>query len=502
MGQLPIRGLPNPLPGGERRQQDYFRIVLKHWRCRKDSFADTLYTREIKESRYTRLASMAKSAHVILQTFSQSLTKFLTRYLERRFIRFVTITVLLVGLINLTIACLSIHEGRNAFGSDAGADYSCFYVAGRLLNNYDSTQLYNFELQSELYHSLLPGIPGMQELPFVNPPFFALPFRALSLLPYMTSYLTWIAISAFLYASGFVLIRKTLRDFPARDFSISLLLALSFFPFLLESTFGGNSSAFGFFSVALAIFFERRDRPLASGIALSLCFYKPTLLLLILPMLVVGRRFRSLAGVAIGGVALGMISILMVGWEASAGYLQTLFNLSLMASGEEAVFRSWKYVDILSFSRLLFGTDNALNITPAILSAILVMPFLIHAWWTLDNKDEEHRDLIWASTIGWTLVLNLHLGIYDSIIVVASMLLTAGVLYRRNESGVTAMPVTFRWLLVLLYVTPMFTQKIAQLIGFQPYTLILAAAATYPLYLLRGHTPTEFKAPARSTTAA
>lgn len=444
---------------------------------------------------------MANTKHIAWQTFPQHLAQFLTRYLRRNVIRFVTITVLLVGLLNLIVACLTIHDGRNVFGSDAGADYSCFYVAGSLLNNYESTQLYNFELQSELYHALLPGVPEIQQLPFVNPPFFALPFRALSLLPYLTSYLTWIAISIFLYVSGFIVIRRSLGSLPAKDLSISLLLAVSFFPFLLETAFGGNSSSFGFFSVALAVFYERRSMYLTSGIALSLCFYKPTLLVLILPMLLVGRRLRTLAGAAIGGMALAAISILMVGWEASLGYLQTLFNLSQMTSGAENVFRSWKYVDFLSFSRLLLGTDNSHSLILATVPAIILMPLLLRAWWTIDRVDENGRDLVWASTISATLILNLHVGIYDSILVVASILLTAGVLYRCAADPSTVMAGSFRWLLVFVYLTPMFSQTIAQLIGFQPFTLILAATTAYPLFLLTRQTSRKSKESTSQTTS-
>ena len=411
---------------------------------------------------------------------------FLARYLEPQVIRFVTITVLVIGSINLIIACLTIDGGRNAFGSDAGADYSCFYVAGSLLNSHPADHLYDFDLQSELYHSLLPGIPKEQEIPFVNPPFFALPFQLLSLLPYLTSYLVWIALSSVLYVAGFALIRGTLNSLPAADFKISLLVAFSFAPFLLETAFGGNSSAFGFFSVALALYYERRNKQLASGMALALCFYKPTLLVLLLPMLLIGRQFRALLGVAIGGTALAAVSILMVGWDSSLRYVQMLLNLSQMTSGADDVFRTWKYVDLMSFSRLLLGTESPFALVVVLVPTLIVGVLLIKAWWSIDDGGRNRRDLIWASTIAWTLVLNLHAGIYDSILVVASMLLTAGVLYERATDPSAALLGPFRWLLVLVYVTPLFSQHVARLVGFQPFTLILAAAAAYPLYLLSG----------------
>ena len=436
-----------------------------------------------------------------LRTYRHHVAAYLVRYLDPQFIRFVSVMVLVGGLVFLTLANRTIEGGRNAFGWNAGADYSCFYVAGSLLNNYPAEQLYNFDLQSELYHALLPSVPETEELPFVNPPFFALLFRPLSLLPYLTSYLIWIALSTLFYVAGFVLLRRTLGSLPAASSTNALLLALSFFPFVLECAIGGNSSAFGFFFLALALYYERCNKHTASGIALSLCFYKPTLLLLILPMLLVGRRFQTLFGVVVGGIALAGVSILTVGWDSSVGYVQTLLNLSQMTAGAEEVFRTWKYVDLLSFSRLLLGPESSLTWVLAAVAALVVIPILIRTWWTIDDGGEERRDLIWASTIAWTLVLNLHVGIYDSILVVASLLLIAGVLYRRATDPSTVVVGPFRWLLVLVYLTPLFSQHIARWIGFQPFTLILAAAAAYPLYLLAGYSSRGRKTPANYAAA-
>src|SRR5437763_12599852 len=97
---------------------------------------------------------------------------------------------------------------------------------------------------------------------------------------------------------------NTLPSLPSADRSLILLLALAFEPFIMECWLGGQLSAFGFFCVALALRLDLAGRPFRSGLVLGLCFYKPTLLVLLLPMLVVGRRFRTLAGMAATGLAL------------------------------------------------------------------------------------------------------------------------------------------------------------------------------------------------------
>jgi len=53
--------------------------------------------------------------------------------------------------------------------------------------------------------------------------------------------------------------------------------------------------------------------------------------------------------------------------------------------------------------------------------------------------------LVWAATLTWTLVLNLYVPIYDSVLVVLSVIATAGVVKHFPEKRF------YRWLMVLWY---------------------------------------------------
>src|SRR5262249_53073985 len=165
-----------------------------------------------------------------------------------------------------------------------------------ILNRSGPDQLYDAEYQDQLYHELLPNLPADECLPYVHPPFVALAFRPLAQLSYEWSFGMWLVISAGLYLLGLWVVWSSLRGVPPADWSTILLLALSFEPFVMETWLGGQLSAFGFCCLALAWAYERRGRPIASGLALGLCLYKPTLLVLVLPMMVVARRFRMLFG--------------------------------------------------------------------------------------------------------------------------------------------------------------------------------------------------------------
>lgn len=406
-------------------------------------------------------------------------------HVELLVIRFVAITFLIIGLVCLVLACWTAEGGINIFGSHAGGDYSTFYVAGTILNQYAPDRLYDFGLQSKLYHSLLPDIPATVELPFINSPFFALLFRPLSLLPYIPSYLAWIVFSTALYVTGLALVRKTYHAIPLHASKIALLLALSFEPFLIECAIGGNSSAFGFFAIALALYFERRGMHIASGMALGLCLYKPTLLLLILPMLFVARRVKTLMGFVISGSSLAGISFLTLGWQPCFDYMQILLRVSRGIWNAEVLFRTWKYVDILSFFSLLFGGVTLITWFSVLIVVLASIPFLIDVWWKFNRLEEDRRDLVWACTLTWTAFFNLHFAIYDTVIVVVAIVLTVDVLYRYSSNSALALPPAFRVLLVLLYVTPWISQSIARFVGFQIFSTIIAATGWYQLLLSR-----------------
>ncbi len=424
----------------------------------------------------SRISSMTKE-------FRRCCSALLVRYTEPPVIRFVAVSFIVLSLFNLLIACWTSKGGQTIYGSWLGGDYSAFYTAGAILNDFSSDRLYDFSLQSKLLHSLLPGIPASEELPFINPPFFALLFKPLSLLPFMPSYLSWILVSIGLYLSGFLLIRKTLRAIPLSVHAISFLLAVSFEPFLMETAFGGNTSAFGFFVIALAIYFERTGNLLASGISFSLCLYKPTLLFLIIPMLILSRRFRILAGFLGGSAVLAGTSFLLVGKQPCMDYLNILFGAAHKSLGTEVIFRTFKYVDIFSFFRLLYGNAGTWYWVSIISAALASLPFLVRLWWKFNGLDNDRRDLVFACTLSWTAVLSLHFGIYDTVIVVFAVLLTANVLYQNSGQQDAVLPPGFRSLVILLYLTPWMSQHAAMLIRTQIFTLALAATGAYQLIL-------------------
>jgi hypothetical protein len=411
--------------------------------------------------------------------------------LNRPYIQFICILVLAVYLVVLVMSFATNVRGRTIFGPYLGADFGAYYIAGKIFNTRSADQIYDATLHHRLYQEQFPDMPSDSQLPYVNAPFFVLPFTILARMPYSWAYLLWLLLSLALYVAGLTLIWRTLDGIPRDAWLTSLLLALSFMPFLVECLAGGQTSAVGFFCLAFAISSERRGYHILSGLAISLCAYKPTLLLLAVPMLLITRRYKTLLGFVAGCGILGLLSLLVVGREGCLGYINSLLYFTNASTSAASGLRSWKYVDVNSFFRLLMGHHTFLRWTMMAAVFLIVLPLLFRLWWQSNPGRRADQSLVWALTLTWTLVLNLYVGIYDSTLVVLSVLLTTDVMYRRIESDQLWLPATFKAILLLLYIVPWITQPIARLTGLQIFTLVLAVFGVYQIIQFRLRKPRQ-----------
>ena len=407
------------------------------------------------------------------------------RRLNHRYVRSVCCTLLGIYLIALAVSFASNDKGRTVFGPFLGADFAVFYVAGSIYDVYAPERIYDVDLHSQLYRRLFPDVPSGAQLPYANAPFFVLPFAVLAWLPYQWAYLTWIVISIGLYSVGLRLLRGTCDSIPDDAWSTALFLAFSFTPFLIEGLSGGQVSVFGFFWLALALRLEQRGHHVLSGAAVAFCAYKPTLLVLIFPMLVITRRAAMLRGFGIGLLGLALLSVLAVGWQGCRNYLDMLLMFLGAATSTVSGLRTWKYVDINSFYRLLADGHVYGRWIMVLLSAGALLPLLFGTWWKTDRTKEKDRKLVWACALAWTLVLNIYLGIYDTILIVLSVLLTTDVLCRKGLNENSGLTPAYTYLLLLLYLVPWITQPVARLTGIQLYTLVLALFGCYLISLLK-----------------
>lgn len=236
--------------------------------------------------------------------------------------------------------------------------------------------------------------------------------------------------------------------------------------------------------MALALREEDMAHPIRSGLASSICLYKPTLIVLLLPMLFVTRRFKTVAGFAAGGLALTVVASAVEGVRVWPGYITMLLSFARGSAGVQAhsFKQAWKYVDFASFASLVPGGRSWLGQVLLFGCAFWVACVLVRVWWKSAGLERATNTMVWATTFTWTLVLNVYVPIYDSILVVPSIIATAGVL--KGHSGTLLHRwFTFTWLLSLA--VSWITVDVAQASGFQMITVLLAALGILQFAALR-----------------
>src|SRR5262249_1912292 len=186
-----------------------------------------------------------------------------------------------------------------------------------------------------------------------------------------------------------------------------LFAALAFPPFQFFALRGGQVSAFGCFVLALSFFLRRRS--LLAGLALSLCLYKPTLLVFILPMLIITMQWKTVAGFVLGGVALALLSFLLVGTEGINGYFKILQLMSEARNAPHDIFQTWMCIDLGSAFRLVTGRPlGVVRMVILLITMIAVVPY-----WLKVSPNSG-----WAAALTGTLLFGVYAPIYDASLLV------------------------------------------------------------------------------------
>ena len=305
-------------------------------------------------------------------------------------------------------------------------DFTYFYGIGHIVNDYPFSRLYDYGLQLKVFNDIY-KLPTRAYGPSPYPPFVALFFSPFARVGFRLAFFLWWGSSLHLYGGGII---AAVKDFfPGERIKISLILcfAVAFYPFFWGIFVNGQVTSVAVCTFGIAVYLERRSRLFESGLVLSILTYKPTLLVLLVPMLLVTRRFRALAGFVTGATALMLVSTGFGGiqiWPEYAKFLRLFGQLTGM-NGESALLL-FKYVDLNSFLQAIAGGRTATATATLITITVAVTGTAGVLLWRAAGSGKAAQSLVWAATITWTLLLNVYVPMYDSVLVVLAAVLTLG----------------------------------------------------------------------------
>jgi hypothetical protein len=290
------------------------------------------------------------------------------------------------------------------------------------------------------------------------------------------------ALSLCLYVTGIAI---TLKEFFAGErLKSSLLFCFSFasYAFLWSTLANGQLASVAVCSVGLAVSQEKRRRPFLSGLALSVLAYKPTLLLLLLPMLLLTRRFKTLAGFATGTAFLGIVTTMFAGrqiWVAYARFLNAFGHASGLYGHAQLLL--WQFVDFNSLSLAIPRARSGVGLMLLIALSGVVGTCLARILWKSARSGQPQQYLAWAATLTWSMLLNVYYPIYDTILIAISIILSFAAARDLNRSDATNYLTALG---LFVFASSWVTESIAQAHGIQLLSVSLFALGILQLLLL------------------
>ena len=334
----------------------------------------------------------------------------------------------------------------------AEADFRAFYAAGRIARQEGFRWVYDLALEHRLQAEIADHpLADKAVLIYIHPPFLLPALWLLARLDYPVAYIGYCLVQILLAVAGLPLLFRLLRakNWPRSQICILLVGVLLFQP-LFISILKGQDTAFCLLGEILWLCGLLRDDDRMAGLGLSLMLIRPQIaVVLAIPFLF--RQRKVFWWFCIGGAALGLLSLAMVGLAGVQDYLRIL---TISAGGQGYG---------LSQSAMFNFTGLALRLFPH------VDPGLIH-WltWGLFAAGIVGLSVLWKVSpairlrhLGLAVLTSLfvapHLHYHDLTLLLlpilgfAIILVEAGVL--RPEKSMY-LPVVFSLLLLLGDISP------------------------------------------------
>ncbi len=275
------------------------------------------------------------------------------------------------------------------------ADFTNYYTGAVLIKEGRGGSLYDPDLQARRQQEILGGrylADGL--LPYNHPPHLALFLTPLTLLPIEKAYTVWTILNATLWAGFLWDVGRFARQWggTAQWLAVGVVAAL---PGALISLALGATTILS--TVALWGFYRalkaRREGLMVLWLALG--SIRPQAILFPLLILVGGRRWWALSGIAIVGILLILLCSLILGWTVWPGFIE-MIHQTAEARGYHYMVVPWSMVNLKAVLTLFLGEARSQMINfMTWLGLISAAVFTVRMWvfspWKPEQPDWELR---------------------------------------------------------------------------------------------------------------
>ncbi len=332
------------------------------------------------------------------------------------------LTVLLV-LAGAGLALALVAELAAPMASGPHHDFLAFYAAGKLVLDGRPGGLYDPSAITAIQRTVIPVPVGANGyMPFINPPFAAVAFAPLALLPAAASRVAWALLSVAMLVAAAAWMARPL---PPRERIATVLLVVLSFP-AYHSLAEGQWSAAMLLGGLAALVAARRGSWTLAGVALATWWLKPQLAVLPLVALALDRRWTAVVSTVATGAVLAIASLPFVGIGAYVTYVGYVVQVGLSHfNGAGAIAPSVWQGNLTTAEGLngflvgVLGQGSVVGVDAAwgALSVGLVLLWLIAASRTRPGFATLQGRRMVAAGIGIVLLVNPNLFVQDCLLV-------------------------------------------------------------------------------------
>jgi len=292
-------------------------------------------------------------------------------------------------------------------------DFTIFYSAGKMIRGGLAGRLYEEQAQYRTQREFASGVGiRMGALPYNHPPFEALIFVPLTFVPYLAAYFLWDAINVLILVALPFILRPYLPALRETSVLSWVFVSLAFFPVFI-ALLQGQDTLILLLLFALAFVSLSKNSDVAAGCWLGLGLFRFHLVLPIMLILGMRRRYKTVLGFAIIALALGLVSMAAIGVHETLAYP----GYVLRVERSMALRRTVIPVDmpnIRGLVDLVFPVSGS-RVVPDLLIGVVSVALLVFSIrkWERPSQDADNFDLGFALCVVVTILISYHAFFYD-----------------------------------------------------------------------------------------
>jgi len=294
--------------------------------------------------------------------------------------------------------------------SPSYSDFRIFMTGVALVHAGHGHELYQFRAQQIAQEALYPDTRVNGLLPFNHLAFELLLYWPVALLPYHVAIAVWSLLNLLIvFVIGWLLEAYTTAITQATGIPNAMFL-LAFYPVIY--VFGeGQDSLIFLLLVVLSLRAMDAERPFLAGLLLAAgCFKLHLALLMGFFVLVLGRKWKGVAGFAAGGAMATAISVLMVG--------RNFFHDYFLMLRQQEVMTPWGFIPMFMpnlrgvLRWTLRRTLDPGQIVPVVFMASVVIG-VVATWLVIRARVPKDSGLLYSISALTTILISYHLHVQD-----------------------------------------------------------------------------------------